>query len=230
MYWEEDQKTKSYEVPGNVLEVFFKIDCKTLPVDHNFYLSQAILAELPWIKEEPLASIQHVHIAEEANGWFRAQDVDGAMLHLSKRAKITVRIPKDKLDDLNAVLGKKLDVNGHALTLTSIIKNKKLRASTTINSHFIVTESEDDEAFISMCAKEINALGVNVKKMLSGKVRKLKYKDKCLITRSLMLADLSKEDSILLQQKGIGKHQFMGCGVFIPHKGIEAVNAGEENE
>ena len=71
MYWEEDQKTKEYEVPDDVVEVLFKLDCKTLPVDHNLLLSQALIKELPWMATEKDTSIQHVHIAEEANGWFR---------------------------------------------------------------------------------------------------------------------------------------------------------------
>ena len=44
-----------------------------------------------------------------------------------------------------------------------------------------------------------------------------------LLTRSLMLADLTLEESLRLQQQGLGTHRHMGCGIFIPHKGIDAV-------
>ncbi len=42
-------------------------------------------------------------------------------------------------------------------------------------------------------------------------------------TRSLMLANLSQQGSVRLQQTGLGPRREMGCGIFIPHKGIDAV-------
>jgi hypothetical protein len=39
-----------------------------------------------------------------------------------------------------------------------------------------------------------------------------------------MLADLSTDESIRLQQQGLGPRRLMGCGIFIPHKGIDAVS------
>ncbi|MES9880712.1 MAG: type I-MYXAN CRISPR-associated protein Cas6/Cmx6 [Sedimenticola sp.] len=39
-----------------------------------------------------------------------------------------------------------------------------------------------------------------------------------MTTRSLMVADLSVEDAIHLQEQGIGEGRSMGCGLFIPQK------------
>ncbi|MBT4668468.1 MAG: hypothetical protein HOC17_04305, partial [Candidatus Ruthia sp.] len=44
-------------------------------------------------------------------------------------------------------------------------------------------------------------------------------------TRSLMVADLRKAESVKLQEQGIGKHRLLGCGLFVPQKGIESVDA-----
>ncbi|OOY42428.1 hypothetical protein BOV91_06980, partial [Solemya velum gill symbiont] len=49
-------------------------------------------------------------------------------------------------------------------------------------------------------------------------------------SRSLMLADLLTEETLKLQEVGLGPGRHMGFGIFIPHKGIEAVNKGEEEE
>ena len=48
-------------------------------------------------------------------------------------------------------------------------------------------------------------------------------KEELVMTRSLMLAELQPEESIRLQEDGLGPLRHMGCGIFIPHKGIEAV-------
>ena len=51
------------------------------------------------------------------------------------------------------------------------------------------------------------------------------FSDGFIKTRSLMIADISPEESILLQENGIGLYYSYGCGVFIPQKGITAVNS-----
>jgi len=44
-----------------------------------------------------------------------------------------------------------------------------------------------------------------------------------------MLAELSLEESVRLQQRGLGSHRSMGCGIFLPHKGISAVKNMEND-
>jgi hypothetical protein len=49
-----------------------------------------------------------------------------------------------------------------------------------------------------------------------------------IFTRSLMVADLEPEQSVHLQQVGLGEGRTIGCGLFIPHKGIKAVKETDE--
>ena len=44
-----------------------------------------------------------------------------------------------------------------------------------------------------------------------------------IFTRSLMIADLKPDESVRLQKQGIGEGRNLGCGIFVPHKGIDAV-------
>ncbi|NOQ78964.1 MAG: type I-MYXAN CRISPR-associated protein Cas6/Cmx6, partial [Gammaproteobacteria bacterium] len=57
------------------------------------------------------------------------------------------------------------------------------------------------------------------------KSHQLKTPSGMIKTRSLMIADISPEESIRLQETGVGQYYSYGCGVFIPQKGITAVNA-----
>jgi len=75
MYWQEDEeKGEKYQVPEDVLDLLFKIECKSLPLDHGFALSEQIIQQLPWIKEEARVGIHQIHVAESANGWMRPDD------------------------------------------------------------------------------------------------------------------------------------------------------------
>jgi hypothetical protein len=67
-------------------------------------------------------------------------------------------------------------------------------------------------------------MDIRVRKALCGKTTALAAPDGPIETRSLMLADLTPEESLRLQQQGLGPHRAMGCGLFIPHKGIAAVH------
>ena len=72
--------------------------------------------------------------------------------------------------------------------------------------------------------EQLRDLGIKVRKLLCGRSHSIRSPDGDLHTRSVMLADLEVEEAMILQQRGIGKHKMMGCGLFIPHKGIRAVH------
>ena len=62
-----------------------------------------------------------------------------------------------------------------------------------------------------------------VRHRICGKTKNLTIAGNKKFTRSLMIADLSKEHSILLQDLGVGDGRLFGCGIFLPHKSIDAV-------
>ena len=56
----------------------------------------------------------------------------------------------------------------------------------------------------------------------------MKFPGKTLGARSLMIDGLDVTESVLLQQQGLGDGRKFGCGLFLPHKGIDAVNETQE--
>ncbi len=56
----------------------------------------------------------------------------------------------------------------------------------------------------------------------------MQFPDGPVHTRSLMVADLSPDQSVHLQQIGLGPGRNFGCGLFVPHKGIKPVKADDE--
>jgi CRISPR-associated protein Cas6 len=222
MYWEEKPDDKSKNIPDNVLDVVFGISCRTLPVDHAYALSAAIKNELDWIDDEPCAGVHAIHVAASGNGWFRPDDAS-QLLHLSRRTKLTLRVPRQRINDAKALIGKTLDVGGNSLTINNM-SEKKLSDIATLFSRYIVIESASNEnQFMEEVFRALNELGIKPKKMLCGKETHVSVKGDLLTTRSLMIADLSSADSILLQQQGLGSHRWMGCGIFLPHKDINEV-------
>ncbi|WP_455209204.1 type I-MYXAN CRISPR-associated protein Cas6/Cmx6 [Kaarinaea lacus] len=222
MYWEEDTSRQSKIVPNDIVDVVFGITCRTLPVDHAYSLSCAIREALVWFEEEPDAAVHTIHVAASGNGWYRP-DSSAQLLYPSRRTKLILRIPKERVENARSLIGKTLDVAGNALTINNM-NQKPLSDITTIFARYIVAENANNEMeFLSEIMSILQRMGIKPKKMLCGKETSLAVDDGAIVTRSLMLADLSFAESMLLQQKGLGSYRWMGCGIFLPHKDISEI-------
>ena len=228
MYWQDQDKEKQeYTVPDDIVDLSFKVQCKQLPLDHAFALSQVIQKELPWFAEEKLAGIHLIHGAESGNGWIRPQEPD-AMLSLSRRTRFMLRIPKHRVQETAELANKTLDIVGNECILSNP-HEKSLSSLTTIFARYIITDDiEDEEAFLNQAAAELKKQGIKIKKMMSGLAHVLRMPGHNLLTRSLMLDGLEIEESVYLQQHGLGEGRKVGCGLFLPHKGIDAVGQAQQ--
>jgi CRISPR-associated protein Cas6 len=222
MYWQEEDQRIAPTVSDDVVDLVFAISCKTLPLDHAYSLSQAVQEILPWLAEEEGAGVHTIHVAESGNGWVRPNEAN-AILHPSRRTKLRVRVPKHRVEEGKNLTGKTLDLDGHIVTVKDV-SVKLLSDLPTVFSRYIVTEGfETETEVLEEMVKQLEAMGIKPKKMLCGTETIITTPDQVIKTRSLMLADLSVEESVTLQMKGLGSHRWLGCGLFIPHKDIKEV-------
>jgi CRISPR-associated protein Cas6 len=228
MFWQEKTSDKPYVVPDDVVDLAFRIKCKTLPLEHAHALSKALHEPLPWLELEEEAGIHLIHGAESGNGWMRPEDPESELLHLSRRTRMTLRLPKHRIEDARALTGQVLDVAGHPLEVGEGAV-RPLVATTTIFARYVIAASGgDEEAFLQDAAKQLGELGIEARKMLCGKSHVLRTPEGKLFTRSLMVADLDVPDAVKLQQTGLGPGRKIGCGLFIPHKGIAPVTSSDD--
>jgi CRISPR-associated protein Cas6 len=229
MYWQEDDdKGDNVEVPEDVQDLLFRIDCRSLPLDHGYSLSGQILQQLPWMQQEPQAAIHQIHVAESANGWMRPTDPETDVLYVSKRTRMTLRLPASRFDDARALVGKTLDIQGHALTVGDYTTRKLTRLTTIFARYVDTAGSEDENLFLQRMQQQLLDKGIRVKKMMSGRLLTHQTDKGAVLTRKLMVSELDVSESLQLQQQGLGDKQLMGLGIFLPHKGIHAVNKKQE--
>lgn len=219
MFWQDDEQNENID-SDDVVDLLFSIECKHLPVDHAYDLSSAILQILPWLAEEPCAAIHQIHVAASQNGWERP---DSGELCLSRRTKMTIRVPAHRIDDTEELVGQTLDIAGNRLKIGKS-KQRELSPLTTIFTRYLVAERLDDEnTFLQRQARILGEKGITIRKALCGIAKDIATPEGPIPTRSLMLAELSVEESLQLQKEGLGPHRMLGCGIFTPHKGIDAV-------
>jgi len=228
MFWEEEKDENSpVVVPDDVVDLVYNINCKCLPLDHAYSFSVAVRAALPWIDDEAQAGIHLIHGAESGNGWVRPEDADNAVLHLSRRSRMTLRVPKHRIEDARTLTGQTLDIDGHKLEVGAS-KVKLFSTLPTQFARYVVVPADidhaDEDAFMATAVEQLRSLDIKVRKMLCGRAHALRHPDGDIHTRSIMLADLEVDEAISLQQHGIGPHRTLGCGLFMPHKGVKAVH------
>lgn len=224
MFWNDEvDKKPVFEVPDDVVDLAFRVSCPTLPLDHAHALSSELLRELPWLAEEAYAGVHLIHGAASGNGWYRPEDVAHELLHLSKRTRMRLRVPRHRLDDARELTGKKLDVAGHSLEVGNSEVFLLSSLSTLFARYVITDEAKDEPRFLEEAAGQLREIDIPCRKMLGGITHRMAFPDGEIFTRSLMVADLEPEQSVRLQQIGLGEGRTIGCGLFIPHKGIKAV-------
>jgi len=219
-----DEESAAEPSTRDIADAVFAISCRSLPVDHAYALSQAIQAALPWFAGEPRAGLHIIRAAESGSGWMRPEGPD-TLLHLSQRTRLVLRLPQHRLEAAAAVVGRTLDVAGHALRVDRLAV-RPLSRITTLISHCVLLEGCDSESEFQLAAsRQLDALGIRPGEMLCGLMTAIATPGRTLRTRSLMLAGLTREQSLLLQQRGLGDERKLGCGLFIPHKAIGDLRA-----
>ena len=225
--WQEDTKKSSANNSSEMVDLSFSVDCKELPYDHAYELSSELIKLIPEIKSDKRNAIQTLHGPMSGNGWVRA---DGENIFLSKRAKLCLRVRRYDVEKNREIEGKKIKLFGNDLN----IHKSKMKGFLVVRDLFcrFVSCNEDlpEDAFLEEVQTELSAFRVNINKALCGQSKRINFADKTLYTRSLMIADLSKEEAVILQEEGVGKHRLFGCGIFLPHKSIDAVSNFKEDD
>jgi CRISPR-associated protein Cas6 len=202
-----------------VVDAAFAIECRSLPVDHAFALSAAIQAALPWFADEPQAGLHTVHGAASGAGWQRPEGED-AMLQLSHRTRLVLRLPENRLADAAALTGRTLDIAGFPMRVGQLSPRPLLRIASLFSRSVIFEDAADEPAFVVAAIEALRALGVEVSAMLCGRNVTLATPQRTYRTRSLMVTVATPAQSLALQRQGLGEARKLGCGLFIPHKDV----------
>jgi CRISPR-associated protein Cas6 len=212
---------------ADIVDAVFAISCRCLPVDHAYALSQAVQAALPWFADEPQAGLHTIHGAASASGWMRPEAPE-ELLQLSHRARLALRLPRERLEDAAALTGRTLEVAGWPLRVAELSARPLSRITTLFARSVVFSGAEEETQFLAAAAGELDTLGIRASTMLCGRVTALATPERTYQTRSLMLAGLSQEQSLELQRRGLGGERKLGCGLFIPHKDVGDLRSRED--
>ncbi|NDP46938.1 MAG: type I-MYXAN CRISPR-associated protein Cas6/Cmx6 [Sulfuriferula multivorans] len=209
--WPED---KPEEYIPSMIDLQFDLVGTTIQADNAQLLSDAILNLLPWLGDHAGAGIQHLKGAETNCG--------DTTLNINRRTKMFMRVPKDRVDDLQILRGKTLSLNGHSLQIGNF-KTRAFSPFAHIYAHFVDTGSAGEEQFVQDVMRELDGHFELRCGFICGKQQTLQSASGPLYGFSLMLHDVPPHKSLQIQDEGLGRNRLLGCGIFIPHKSITPV-------
>ena len=197
-----------------MIDLQFDLIGTTIPADNAQLLADAVLKLLPWLADHAGAGIQHLKGAETNSG-----DVT---LNINRRTKMFMRVPKARVDDLQILCGQSLDLMGHSLQIGNF-KTRAFSPFGNLYAHFVDTGNASEEQFVQEVMRELDGHFKLRCGFICGKQQTLQSTSGPLYGYSLMLHDVPPHKSLQIQDEGLGRNRFLGCGIFIPHKSIAPV-------
>jgi len=197
-----------------MIDLQFDLAGTTIPADNALLLSNALTRLLPWLGEDSSTGIQHLKGAETNSG--------DASLNINRRTKLFLRVPKARVNDMPQLVGKTLDLAGHALQIGSF-KTRAFSPFGNIYAHFVDTGGASEEQFVQDVMRELDGHFQIRCGFICGRQQTLQSASGPLYGYSLMLHDVPPHKSLQLQDEGMGRNRLLGCGIFIPHKSIAPV-------
>lgn len=194
----------------HVVDLFFHVQGKEVPVDHGYTLYSAISRILESGEENKwLHNASNIGLLP-----IRGHYAGRGQLVLDQNARFGLRLPVDLIPKVLRLAGKRLDVNGEALRI-GVSTTSALIPAPVLYAHIVTTKNGEDEArFDAEVQRQLEALAIKGKPT-RGPRRIVTIKDKKVVGYSLLVNELTAEESIRLQEHGLGGRRKMGCGVFV---------------
>ncbi len=229
MFWREDKRPEqAYRVPDDVCDLVFRLNGKSIDVDHAHALAKALREHL----DDAICArigVHGVRMASSGNGWNRPEGA-GAELPLSRRARLDIRVPRELVGAVMSLSSRRLSLGSRQLEIGSATL-RPLSTHGTLHARAISCDRrQSEDEFLRQVAGELRAMDIDVSRMLCGRSGEIRTGGESLFTRALMVADLKPREAVRLQQRGIGGERLLGCGLFLPHKEIDAVYEPQEQD
>jgi CRISPR-associated protein Cas6 len=194
-----------------MLDIAFEVEGEALARDYRRGLAAALEAALPWLADEPGAGVHRLNLAA------------GAQTLLSRRTRLTLRVPRARAEAVEALAGGALALEAGTLHLGRSHR-RELLPHGTLYAHLVAAESDDDDerAFLESVGRQLEALGVPCRTICG---RHTAIESGAVQGYSLMLDGLGRASAVRVLEAGLGPHRRLGCGLFVAHRSASAVGA-----
>lgn len=201
------------------VDLLFTTHGGAVPTDHGYPLYAALSRVVPAF--------------HEADAGVRFAPLTGVVgergrLRLTERSHLRVRLPADAIPKVLPLAGQAVDVAGTTVRLgpPSVLA---LRPAATLQARLVTFKHCDEpERFLATAKAKLAELevagGLVIRVIESGpragepRRRVVRVKERAIVGYAVVVSGLGADDSIRLQERGLGGRTRLGCGFFLPVK------------
>lgn len=183
------------------------VGTKPIASDHGYELFGAISRVLPWLHESPDVGVHPI----------RGTQLGDRQLGLTDQSSVTLRLNDTDIGQVLSLAGKSIALGNVRLQI-GVPAVWSLKPATSLRSRVVTTKNcLEIDRFLTEIRRQLDELTVSSSVIVTpGKRRTFRVRDKQIVGHELLVEGLSAEESIAIQERGLGGRRHMGCGVFVP--------------
>ena len=208
------------------VKVLKKAEAKNvLAADHGYLLYSALCQNIQELHNEPEIGVFSINGNPQKN----------RTLELHAKSQLVLRLPNSLIGRYLSLAGQHLQLGEFSIQLQGGYLRQLLPVPRLYSRLVIIKGFTEAESFLAAAQRQLAELEIQAQAGLvyqpqivaenQGKQtgsrslflrRTLKIKDKQVVGFALQVEGLSAEESIRLQEKGLGGRRHFGCGLFTP--------------
>jgi CRISPR-associated protein Cas6 len=195
-----------------MIDLSFAVQGDRIPADHGYPVYASLSRLLPDLHRENGLAVHPI----------RGRQAENRQLQIQPWSRLVLRADAGNIPALLPLAGKQLSVAGRLLQVgvpqvLALVPAPELRSRLVTIKLAPEKGAITPEFFYEAVRRQVEALGISAEAtVVVGRRRTLRIKDKEVIGFELTVAGLAADDSLLLQERGLGGRRHMGCGVFVP--------------
>ena len=202
-----------------MVDLVFPILGDTLPTDHGYLLYSA-LAHLEQSFHAASACLRFSLINGERGG--------KGLIRLLGCSHLRMRLPAEQIGVVLPVTGQNLKVGDHSIRV-GVPTVAPLTPACSLGAKVVTYKNAmEPTAFLKVTQRRLNEMGIGgepgIPLVQSGKSageprrKVVRIKGKVIVGFPLLIEGLTAEESLRLQEQGLGGRTRMGCGFFVPYR------------
>jgi CRISPR-associated protein Cas6 len=215
-----------------IIDLSLAIKGTTIPLDYGYALFGALSRIVPQIHGDRRIGVHPI----------RGIRQEPRRLTLVPQSRLRLRMPIEEIATYLALVGTEIDLDGSRLQVglprivpipdgrrlaIEAIRVEQLRASPEISSRLVtIGQISESSPFEESLRRQLSGLGVTAEPSFlpstdplhrGGPARRvLRIKERTIIGYPIRISGLTAEESLIIQEHGLGSRRRMGCGLFVP--------------
>ena len=198
------------------IDLAFELRGTTIPLDYGYALFAALSRIVPQLHGDRRVGVHPI----------RGLRLGPRRLTLVPQSRLRLRLPSEEIAPYLALAGSTLDLDGDRLRV-GIPRVESLRPAADLTSRIVtIGHRAEPESFAASVRRQLADLDVSAMPSFAPSPhpdhvgepsrRVVRIKGKRIVGYALRVHGLTAEESLLVQEHGLGSHRRFGCGVLVP--------------